>query len=288
MVAKDSGPTREKARVIARYPDHVRVADCESSIALSADQQPVVGDWVEVDRENARLIQILERNTLLSRRTRGNAQEPIAANLTQVAVVLAPVPVPDWGLADRYLAAAEANGLTALLIVNKCDLGSLDEADLSTYRNLGYSVTIVSVTETIGLTALEAALTNELTLLVGQSGVGKSSLMNALVPDANRTVGALSVSLETGRHTTSAAMLAPLRDGGAVIDAPGVRDFYPPFESAAAVQSSFREIDHYARMCRFRNCAHAGEPACAVEAALADGMIAQSRFASFKRLVDAL
>lgn len=288
MVAKDSGPKREKARVIARYPDHVRIADCESSISLSADQRPVVGDWVEVDRENARLVQILERSTLLSRRTRGNAQEPIAANLTQVAVVLAPTPAPEWGLVDRYLAAGRTNDLAALLIVNKCDLGSVDEGDLSTYRNLGYPVTIVSVTKAIGLAALETALTNEVTLLVGQSGVGKSSLMNALVPGANRTVGALSASQETGRHTTSAAMLAPLRDGGAVIDAPGVRDFYPPFESAAAVQSSFQEIDHYARLCRFRNCAHAGEPGCAVETALADGGIAQSRFASFRRLVETL
>lgn len=288
MVAKDSGSTSDRARVIARYPNHVRVEGFASGVALSADQQPVVGDWVEVDCENARLVRVLERDSLLARRTRSNAVEPVAANLTQVAVVVAPTPPPDWGLADRYLAAAEANDLAAILVANKCDLGAVRDAALAPYRELGYPVIAVSAAEGSGLAALEATLKDELTLLVGQSGVGKSSLMNALVPEADRAVGALSESLETGRHTTSAAMLAPLKDGGAVIDAPGVRDFYPPFESPAAVQSGFREIARYARQCRFRNCAHGAEPGCAVAEALASGVIAQSRYASFRRLLSAL
>lgn len=291
MVTKDSGSTSSKARVVARYPNHVRIVDSagrEFRLSLTADQRPVVGDFVEADYLEQRLIRVRKRTSLLSRRTRNDSSEAVAANLTQLAVVLAPTPAPDWALLDRYLVGAEVSGIEALLIVNKSDLEPIDPARLSIYRKLRYRALDVSVTQRTGLNPLSAMLVDELTLFVGQSGVGKSSLMNALAPHIAQTVGELSAGLESGRHTTTTARLAALEGGGEIIDAPGVRDFYPALASFSSAQIGFREIARHARDCRFRNCAHGSEPGCAVTTAVEAGAIASSRYSSFQRLVNTL
>jgi ribosome biogenesis GTPase len=234
------------------------------------------------------VVGVLPRRNLLARIDARGAAEPVAANLTQLVAVIAPVPTPDLGLCDRYLAAAEWNGLAACLVANKCDLpdeGGIIARALDEYARVGYAVVRASTWLEDGIDALRERLAGSISVLVGQSGVGKSSLTNALVPGVEAAVDEVSRASETGRHTTTTASLYSLPTGGELIDSPGVRDYAPPLPPAREIAGGYREIGEFAADCRFRDCLHRAEPGCAVAAASEAGKIAPRRLASYRRLL---
>jgi ribosome biogenesis GTPase len=224
------------------------------------------------------------RNALYRSNLRGRA-EPVLANLSQLLVVLAPMPVPDLFVLDRYLAAATSGSIAATLVLNKKDLGI--EADLQNelhvYQDIGYDWLACSTRTGEGLEAVFAASAGGTTALVGQSGVGKSSLLRRLVPQADVAVGDL-VRDEEGRHTTTASRLFDLPGGGALIDSPGVRDFAPAIDQLDSGHLGFIEVARLAPDCRFADCRHMREPGCAVIAAVAEGKMHARRYESYRRL----
>ncbi len=254
----------------------------------------VCGDrvrWVRARGEGAagRITEVRPRATVLARLNLRGETEPVAANLTQLAVVLAPVPAADFGLCDRYLAAAEWAGLKACIVANKSDLqepSGAFTATLAEYVRIGYPVVRASMRPADGIADLAARLAGETSVLVGQSGVGKSSLINRLVPGVEARVEEVSRATELGRHTTSTSSLYGLPTGGELIDSPGVRDFSPPLPAPRDLAGGFREIAAIGPGCRFQDCRHRREPGCAVAAAADDGRIPARRLASYRRLLD--
>ena len=232
---------------------------------------------------------VCERDNALVRAGEpGRPPDLMAANLTLVAVVAAPEPAPDWFVVDRFVCAAECMRAAAVIVTNKSDRGDPDAAVLADYRNLGYPVVATSSASGEGLETLAGVFAGHTGVLVGQSGVGKTSLINALVPDADALTGRLVGKTGEGRHTTSASLMYDLPGGGRLIDTPGVRDFVPNLDSVASVATGFREIHAAGRACRFSNCRHLREPRCAVKTAVEAGQISERRYESYKRLVNSL
>jgi ribosome biogenesis GTPase len=224
------------------------------------------------------------RNALYRSNVRGGA-EPVVANLSQLLVVLAPMPVPDLFVLDRYLAAATSGGIAATLIVNKMELGisTALQTELDVYKAAGYEWLTCSVRSGEGIDALLSACAGSVTALVGQSGVGKSSLIRTLVPKALIEVGEL-VREEEGRHTTTASHLFDLPGGGSLIDSPGVRDFAPAIDRLDSGHLGFIEVARLSSGCRFADCRHMREPGCAVISAAAAGTLHPRRYESYRRL----
>ena len=279
---------------MASYGRRVVVADAEGdrhpAMLARRRLKVVCGDrvhWRPAPGDDAEVTERLPRSNELTRPDSRGRTDVLAANLSALAVVCAPRPEPDLFMIDRYLAAAEQMGVHGLVVMNKCDLaGAADLADrLGTYRRVGYPVLRVSAREGIGLDHLAAALAGETGILVGQSGVGKSSLINTLCPQASMDTAALSEASSEGRHTTTASVLHVLPGGGAVIDSPGVRDYAPGLVAREEVQSGFREFTDPAAGCRFSNCMHLQEPVCQVKAAVETGAIDPRRYESYRRLV---
>jgi ribosome biogenesis GTPase / thiamine phosphate phosphatase len=254
---------------------------------LGRKLRPVCGDrvsWSLSPAADGPAVESIEaRRNLIERIDARGRAEPVAANIDRLAVVVAPEPAPDWFLVDRYCAAALLKDIEALLIANKSDLGfgSL-LPELNVYRQLGVACVEVACTPAAGLGALRAALSG-VTLLVGQSGVGKSSLVNALVPDAAAITAELTREVE-GRHTTTTARWYALGGRSAIMDAPGVRDFAPPAHLVRAAERGFAEIHAQSHHCRFNDCRHFEEPGCAVRQAVEALKISARRYESYRRL----
>ncbi|HUX73700.1 MAG TPA: ribosome small subunit-dependent GTPase A [Steroidobacteraceae bacterium] len=234
-------------------------------------------DGPSIERIEAR------RNCIERIDARGRA-EPVAANLDRLGIIVAPEPRPDWFLVDRYWAGALQQDMETMLIVNKCDSETAPIAEeLANYRRLGLHCAEVSCRSQAGIGALHAALGAAATLFVGQSGVGKSTLVNALVPQAAAQTADIGRDKE-GRHTTATARRYRLGADAAIIDAPGVRDFAPPAQFARAAQRGFVEILSESAACRFNDCRHFDEPGCAVRAAALALRISPRRYQSYRRL----
>ncbi len=272
----------------------LRLADGEEVEARIKGKRmrPVCGDRVSAEpipNEDDWLITAIEEraNALTRPNLRGDV-EVLAANVDQLVVVAAPSPVPDWFVVDRYVAAAEQMGVRAAIVFNKTDLdgGAAQHAEmLADYGKIGYPVLECSAVERSGLDALEALLSNQTAIIVGQSGVGKSSLINALLGGEEQRTAEISAKSGEGRHTTVNSVLLDLPGDGRVIDSPGVRDYAPAFESMAAVAAGFREIEAASHHCRFANCRHLREPGCAVKAGIEDETISARRYESYRRLL---
>jgi ribosome biogenesis GTPase / thiamine phosphate phosphatase len=224
------------------------------------------------------------RRNLIERIDARGRPEPVAANIDKLAIVVAPQPTPDWFLADRYWAGAALKDLQAVLIVNKSDL-QIDsiQPEIEEYRKLHLDCVVVSCQTGEGIAELEQRFAGSVTLLVGQSGVGKSSLVNAIAPLAAAQTAELTRDAE-GKHTTTTARWYQLNDASALIDAPGVRDFAPPAHLVRAAERGFLEIHERSALCRFNDCRHMEEPGCAVRTAVVDGKISARRYESYRRL----
>lgn len=285
----------DTAQVIATFSRRMRLRLADGSEVDARIKgkrlRPVCGDRVraeQIPNENDWLITgIADRSNQLNRPNLRGGVEILAANVDQLVVVAAPEPAPDWFIVDRYIAAAEYMRVTAIVVYNKTDLGTSDAsaAELAVYRHAGYPVIECSAADRSGLDTLGKAMTAQTAIIVGQSGVGKSSLINALMGGEAQRTAAISSRSGEGRHTTVNSVMLDLPGGGRVIDSPGVRDYAPAFESAAAVVAGFREIETASGACRFANCRHRQEPGCAVKAAVESGGISARRYESYRRLL---
>jgi ribosome biogenesis GTPase len=260
------------------------------------DTLVAVGDYVWIaphGDHRGQIEQVEERHSVLSRQHPGvsiPAEDVILANPDQVLVVFAVAePDPHLRMVDRFLVIAEANELPAILCVNKIDLVGLEAARalFGVYEGIGYRVIYASAVDGVGLAELAATLTGQVTVLAGPSGVGKSSLLNALQPELNLQVGDLREFLNKGRHTTRAATLLalPLAPNTFVADTPGIRELGLYEIDAQSLGFYYREFVPFIHDCRFPNCTHDHEPECAVRAAMAAGKITAARYDSYLRLL---
>ena len=249
----------------------------------------VCGDRVLWEAGNPRegiITAVLERHTSLVRPDANGRERTVAANMDQVVVVVACRPAFEAGMLDRYLVATELIGASPVLVVNKSDLLDEDgrtamEQQLHRYRAIGYPLLFTSTHRNDGLDALHRQLRAHTSILVGQSGVGKSSLVQALLPDLDIRTGELSQVTGLGRHTTTVATLYHLPDGGDLIDSPGVRDFTLLPVPVEELARGFPEFRPFLGQCRFHNCRHLGEPGCAVREAVRAGQIDARRYESY-------
>jgi ribosome biogenesis GTPase len=287
MVAERTG----SGVVLASYGRGVLVQGGAETLRCSLKGRKlriVCGDRVtwsyEAANDGASVDVIETRRNLVERIDSRGRPEPVAANIDRVAVVVAPEPTADWFLVDRYWAGAELKDVATVLIVNKSDLGiDAVRPEIDTFRRLGLTCVETAAYSGAGIAELRLMLRGGITLLVGQSGVGKSSIVNALVPEAAAQTSELTRDAE-GRHTTTTARWYTLGGGAAIIDAPGVRDFAPPASLERAAERGFVEIHALAVDCRFNDCCHIGEPGCAVRAAVNTGAVAERRYESYRRL----
>jgi ribosome biogenesis GTPase len=259
-------------------------------------------DWTPRSDGTGVVSGIRPRRSLFERHGDGVAPRPTCANVDQLIVVSAvragetePERLLSSGrdLIDRYLATAERLGVTAVLAVNKADLltdvdpGPI-EAAVAPYRLAGYAVIQTSALAGAGIAGLRQALRGRRSVLVGESGVGKSSLIKSLLPDREVRIGAVAAAGGRGRHTTTTTVLFHLPEGGDIIDSPGVREFGLGDVAPGMLAEGFREFHAFRADCRYRDCLHADEPGCAVAAAADRGAIAPARLAAYRRMLRSL
>jgi ribosome biogenesis GTPase len=247
--------------------------------------EPVVGGSAAAHT----IEEVLPRRSLLARRAPGGSvgERVVASNVDRVLVVFAAArPEPNERMLDRFLAIAEGSGLAASVVINKMDL--VDEGAtrgrFALYERLGYPVLYTSCRNRRGLDALAPTLHNRTSVLSGPSGVGKSSLMNALYPGLDLRVAEISASVNKGRHTTVGAYIHPLPNGGYIVDTPGLREVGLWGLPAASLESCFPEFRAGLGQCRFTDCAHEAEPDCAIRAAIAEGAVDAGRYESYLRM----
>jgi ribosome biogenesis GTPase len=290
----------QPGRVIARYGSQADVRDGSGQVHrchLRSNLGSVVaGDEVVfcAGEDTGVVVARGARRTALRRPDKHGKLRTVAANIDRVIIVIAPQPEPHANLIDRYLVATENLGAEAVILLNKVDLLADDEpqrahleAILEPYPALGYRVLRTSARAPAELT-LASLLDGHTSILVGQSGVGKTTLVNALLPGLNERTGTLSADSGKGRHTTTTARLFTLPGGGALIDSPGIREFGLWHMDRAEVERGFREFREQIGQCRFRDCRHEGEPGCALVAAAAAGAIHPARLASYRHIVASL
>ncbi|MCE2850049.1 MAG: ribosome small subunit-dependent GTPase A [Roseiflexaceae bacterium] len=262
-------------------------------VALNSDIA-VIGDMVRVDEVSpgyGAVEEVFPRETRLSRVAAfsgGHREDIIVANVDMALIVVA-LAQPEFHprMLDRYLVICENNDIEARIIASKADLVSAETANaaLKPYRDIGYVTCAASVHTGQGITEIQSWLTGKVSVVTGKSGVGKSSLLNAINPQLALAVGDVSGAVNKGRHTTTVAQLIPLGNGGYVADTPGIREIGLWKVSEAALAYGFKEFQDHIDNCRFSDCTHRHEPDCAVLHALHDGTISQARYDSYVRLL---
>lgn len=256
-----------------------------------------VGDFVEItcNQEGTAFITAIDdrRNYIIRKSSNLSKQSHIiAANVDQAfLVVTVNYPETSTKFIDRFLASAEAYRVPVVLVFNKCDLLSAEELHyqemmMQLYDTIGYQCVSVSAIEGTGLVTLHDLMKGKITLLSGHSGVGKSTLINSLLPGVNLRTSEISDAHNTGMHTTTFSEMLKLPDGGWLIDTPGIKGFGTFDMEREELSSYFREIFHFSKDCRFSNCTHTHEPGCAVLKALENHYIAQSRYESYLSMLD--
>ncbi len=253
-----------------------------------------VGDEVILERDSSgdalAIAEILPRRSRLARRAPGGAfgERVVAANVDQVVAVFAAVhPQPHPRMLDRFLVIAEANDIAARIVVNKVDLAgeAAVRAIFVDHERAGYPLHITSARTGAGLTELREALHGRTSALTGPSGVGKSSLLNAMYEGLDLRVGEVSSAVNKGRHTTVGADMHPLPDGGFVLDTPGLREVGVWNLDPSDLDHCFPEFREYRGSCRFADCRHRAEPGCAIHAAVGAGEVSAARHESYLKLL---
>ncbi len=295
--AKAQG-VEQGGEVVVRNGRHFVVIDAEGKlrecVARTNIGHPVCGDrvvWQETETGKGIITALLERSSVLARPDFSGRDKPLAANIDRLIILIAPQPEPSPYLIDQYLVTAELIGIPAIIAINKVDLLGDDPATFldrfGHYREIGYSLIAISAKREHGLDPIIECLRDHTGILLGQSGVGKSSLINALLPDRDVQVGMLSEATGLGRHTTSAATRYTLPHGGHLIDSPGVRSFRLANPSRGELERGFREFAPYLGRCRFADCRHDQEPECAIRGAVEAGKIHPDRLGNFLHMVAA-
>ena len=298
--------------IISNYGQTLDVEDQAGGIHRCTTRKKigtlVCGDkvlWLPTSGDEGVIVAVQPRHTLLVRPDSNGALKPVAANVDQLLVVIAPRPSTDsrytseedllfdTALIDRYLVAAELSRIHAIIVINKIDLFSPEALSrvrlfMDIYEDIGYEVIFTSTKQASGTHELTEAFKGHISVFCGPSGVGKSSLVKAVLPDQDIRIGEVSAASGAGRHTTTLAMLYHLAHDGALIDSPGVRDFGLWHVGTAQVAQGFVEFQHYAPECRFANCSHLSEPGCAVQQAAHAQRISAARLASYRRIVASL
>ena len=252
-----------------------------------------VGDRVTVGEGNW-IVAIEDRRNYIIRKSINLSKQShiLAANVDQALLVVSVVnPQTSTTFIDRFLASAEAYRVPVILVFNKTDLLDEDlrryqEALVHLYQTIGYTCLQISATTGSGIDDIRSLLEGKITLLSGNSGVGKSTLINSLVPDANLRTGEISDAHNTGQHTTTFSEMIPLESNGWVIDTPGIKGFGTFDMEPEELTSYFKEIFRFSKDCRFSNCTHTHEPGCAVLKALEDHYIAESRYQSYLSMLE--
>jgi len=250
-----------------------------------------VGDVVELKKDSRGnyLIEAVDprRNKISRRISHSGVEQVVAANLDRIAIVLAPRPFVNTGLLDRYLVEAHASSIEPVIVVNKVDLlppgASLPE--LSPYRLLSYPIHLLSAQRGDGFDAFMDSIRGQWMVLVGHSGVGKTTIVNRVAPGASRAVGEVSKKTGRGKHTTSSAVAHQLVDGTVLVDTAGIREFGLWQIDWRCVEGGFLEIHEAAGGCRYPDCRHLDEPECAVRSEVAGGGISSTRYESYKHLL---
>jgi len=259
--------------------------------------RPFCGDQVMVaraDDDSLVVESILPRRNTFVRADERQRKHVIAANLDQAVIVIATRPLPSRDLVERYLLAVHSLGIEPVIVLNKTDLevaedesaaGAIVLGHMPDYQALGYTVVRTSCKASPGITELQPELRGGTSILVGQSGVGKSSLINQLLPDLDIQTGALSHATGKGTHTTTSTKLYQFTDGGFLIDSPGVWEYGIWKLEDDELAAGFSEFKPFLGHCRFNDCVHASEPDCAIKQAVADGHILEWRYQSYLRLL---
>jgi len=295
-MANNSNTGSDLALVVGTYSRemNLRLASGELVRARIKGKKlkPVCGDRVQaapIENEPQWLITaIASRDNQLTRPNQRGRVEILAANIDFLCVVAASKPKADWFIIDRYLCAAELMNVDAAVVFNKADIDE-DPAGtasaLKMYRDVGYATLLGSARTGLEMAALGQLLSNKTSIIVGQSGVGKSSIINTLLPNSKLKTSSVSKASGEGRHTTVNSVMLDLPGGGQVIDSPGVRDYAPAVQTNEQIVTSFREIREAGYGCRFANCQHQHEPDCAVKESVEAGSIDARRYESYRRLI---
>ena len=292
--------TSQPGRVIIRHGQTVVVCNADRETILCSLRQHLDGiacgdhvRWQATESGKGVVIGVEPRSNVLTRPAFNGRDKPLAANITQLIVVLAPKPKATGYLLDQYLIVAAQLKIRAVICLNKADLLNTEQqakfrTRFAHYTALGHPVIQISCKAPNGLQPLLALLDEQTSILVGQSGVGKSSLVNALSAEPTILEGELSGATGLGRHTTSASTLYQLTSGGELIDSPGVRSFRLGKLTRQMLEQGYPEIGALLGRCRFNDCQHQVEPDCVIQTSLANGEIHPERLTNYQHMAQPL